>query len=355
MRKYKDLIPPGMENLRKYLAKDGTPTGMECSTLMFALTHADAWAAVQEKGRTRYLNAKSGYVLDHVRVDPNRLTKDDEAQKPKELPRILPDLHIRIGRPFTYTYRDYIAACRDAVAQYNSSIDETSNYLRILLVEDASWDFYVTNTNKYHDVFRDENIIHALSYARANIVIWTAFERKEGQDAGRVIIATPAGLGFLPKTSYLGKRLVAGMLHHVPEEDIKAYAGAAQAAYVPLEKVPQTLEELSPAAQGCINFYVKSALSGEEVQRGKEIEKKLAACQDPQEKARLLWQLDKQAKAQKQYHQEMLRLYTSHAYLLGACEVRQAAKSGTSIETMAITSLLKTLEREEEEPDAVVD
>lgn len=353
MRKYKDLIPPGMENLREYLAQN---TGMECSApLMSDLTQADAWTAVQEKGRTRYLNAKNGYVLDHVRIDPSQPVAAGDVRKPKELPRILPDLNIRIGRQTTYTYRDYITAFRDAVAQYNSSIDKTSNYIRILFVEDASGDFYVTNTDKYHDVFLDENTIRALGFARAEIVIWSAFGRKEGQDAGRVLIATPFCIGFQPQTSYTGKRIVAGMLHHVPEEDIKAYAGAAQAAYVPPEKIPQTLEELSPAAQGCINFYVKSALSGEDVQRGKEIEKKLAACQDPQEKARLLWQLDKQAKAQKQYHQEMLRLYTSHAYLLGACEVRQASKSGTSIETMAITSLLKTLEREEEEPDAVVD
>lgn len=198
MGEYNALIPPGMENLREYLAQN---TGMECSApLMSDLTQTDAWTAVQEKGRTRYLNAKNRYVLDHVRIDPSQPVAAGDMRKPIELPHILPDLNIRIGRQTTYTYRDYIAAFRDAVAQYNSSIDKTSNYIRILFVEDASGDFYVTNTDKYHDVFLDENTIRALGLARAGIVIWSAFGRKEGQDAGRVVITTPFYIGFQPRS-----------------------------------------------------------------------------------------------------------------------------------------------------------
>lgn len=344
---YRELIPAGMNHLPEYIANLGHIDIIN-SSFMDMMTDTASWLPVPCEGTVRFLNAKNGYMLDYVRVDPNRPATDTGTAKLCMLPDVLPDFRITVHQKSTYTHRDYLAEFQNAIAQYNKTADFTQSYTRILFVDDRSKDFYVTNDDSYQNIFHGDMTIRSLSSAHADIILWSSFGRKEGSNACRVFVTNNVELRHRHRFSCVSKRVVAASINEVPVEDIQEYIRAANQAYLPLEKVPQDFNNFGPAAQDCIRIYAKSALSEESLKEAEEAREKLETCSDPAECQRLRLRCISHARSMKLYHKEMLKLYTSAEYLRGALEVQQAVRNGASIGMLAVSAFASMLLKEGE-------
>lgn len=348
---YRELIPAGMNHLPEYIANLGHIDIIN-SSFMDMMTDTASWLPVPCEGTVRFLNAKNGYLLDRVMVDPNKPVGKDFRQC--RLPMLMPDLSLSIRQFATYSYQDYIAAFRDAVDRYNAGIVKTNNYLRILFVEDQSKDFYLPDSDYFHNAFLDKAIIGILRNAHADIIVWCQLLREKGQDAGRVLVATKADIGSRQGINYRDKRVVAAQLNEVPLEAIEAFIRDARNEPLSFsrEKPPASFEELSPAAQKCLDVYARCALYEEHVQDMENTKKKLETCKDPSEWARLHEMYKAQEHGNRMYEFDLLRLYTAAEYLRGAREVQYAVSKGASIGMLVVSAFLASLEDCEDEDNA---